>query len=135
MYEKNRDLILLCFFGFIYYSIVVGLNGHMTRVPLAEFFTIPFFIACLMGISISKISQMLEWPICFFFGGLLANLLLMSLMGIMGAPVVFAQLINTFSVTFAWFGTISIMILIGLFIGIFLKFSYQLVLGSLKIHL
>ncbi len=132
MYEKNKDLILVTLFGFIYYAIVIAINKDLTRIPLGEYFLTPFIIAILMGGSIRRSSQMIEWPLCFFFGGTLASLQLVFILSIFGLNFSFIKLAYTVSQTFAWFGSVSALILVGILIGAFLRASYNLALGSLK---
>jgi len=132
MYEENKDLVLVSFFGFIYYAIVIGLNGHLTRVPLGEYFLVPFLVATLMGMAISRPTQMLEWPLCFLFGGVLGSISIVLILSFLGLSFGFLQAAFTVSQTFAWFGVVSAMILIGILLGAFLKASYNLILGSLK---
>ena len=133
MYNKNRDLIILSFFGFIYYAIVVGLNGHLTKVPLGEYYIIPFIISVFMGISVVKSSQMLEWPLCFLFGGTIGSISIIGVLSVLGMSFNFYEVAFTISNTFAWFGVVSVTILIGILLGAFLRSTYNLVLGSLKI--
>ena len=132
-YNQNKDLVLLSFFGFIYYAIVVGLNGHLTKVPMGEYFLVPFALSVLMGMSIGRSSQMIEWPLCFLFGGTIGSLAIMVVLTVMGMSFDFYEVAFTLSNTFAWFGVVSVMMLIGILIGAFLKATYNLVLGSLKI--
>ena len=132
MYNKNKDLILLSFFGFIYYAIVVGLNGHLTRVPMGEYFLAPFIVSIFMGMAISRSSQMIEWPLCFMFGGTIGTMTIMVVLSLLGMSFDFYGIAFTISNTFAWFGVVSVMILMGLLLGAFLKSTYILVLGSLK---
>ena len=134
MYNKNKDLILLSFFGFIYYAIVVGMNGHLTKVPLGEYFLVPFLTSILLGMSISRSSQMLEWPLCFLFGGTIGSMTIMFVLSLLGMNFNLMTVAYTISNTFAWFGVVSAMILIGILIGAFLKASYNLVLGSLRMN-
>ena len=134
MYSKNKDLIILSFFGFIYYAIVVGMNGHLTRVPLGEYYLVPFIVSMFIGMSISRSSQMLEWPLCFLFGGTLGSLSLMVILSLLGMEFNFYKAAFTISNTFAWFGVVSVMMLTGILLGAFLKATYNLVLGSLKMN-
>ena len=134
MYSKNKDLIILSFFGFIYYAIVVGMNGHLTRVPLGEYYLVPFIVSMFIGMSISRSSQMLEWPLCFLFGGTLGSLSLMVILSLLGMEFTFYKAAFTISNTFAWFGVVSVMMLTGILLGAFLKATYNLVLGSLKMN-
>ena len=134
MYSKNKDLIILSFFGFIYYAIVVGMNGHLTRVPLGESYLVPFIVSMFIGMSISRSSQMLEWPLCFLFGGTLGSLSLMVILSLLGMEFTFYKAAFTISNTFAWFGVVSVMMLTGILLGAFLKATYNLVLGSLKMN-
>ena len=131
MYEKSKDLILLSFFGFIYYAIVVGMNGHMTKVPLGEYFILPFAISCFMGMAIHQTSQMIEWPLCFLFGGIMGTLSLMTVLSFLGMSFTVKTIAITLSGTFAWFGVVSLLILIGILFGAFCKATFNLVLGSL----
>ncbi len=133
MYNKNRDLILLSFFGFIYYAVVIGLNGHLTKVPMGEYFLVPFMVSVFMGMSIRRSSQMIEWPLCFLFGGTLGSIAIVGVLSLLGMPFSFFDIAFTISNTFAWFGVVSVMILIGILFGSFLRATYTLVLGSLKV--
>lgn len=133
VYNQNRDLVILSFFGFIYYAIVVGLNGHLTKVPMGEYFLAPFAVSIFMGMSIHRSSQMLEWPLCFLFGGTMGSMTLITVLSLLGMPFSFYDVAYTISNTFAWFGVVSVMILIGILLGAFLRATYNLVLGSLKI--
>jgi hypothetical protein len=135
MYEQNKDLILVSFFGFIYYAIVIGLNGHLTRIPLGEYFLVPFALAVLMGMAIGRPSQMLEWPLCFLFGGVTGSFSIVLILSFLGMSFSLQEVLFTLSQTFAWFGVVSAMILVGMLLGAFLKASYNLVLGSLQIPL
>lgn len=132
MYKKNKDLILVSLFGFIYYAIVIGFNGHLTKVPLGEYFVIPFIVSCLMGFVITRSSQMIEWPLCFLFGGTLGSITIVGVLSLLGMAFDSYQVAYTISNTFAWFGVVSAMILIGILLGSFLKATFNLVLGSLK---
>lgn len=134
MYNKNKDLILLSFFGFIYYAIVVGMNGHLTKVPLGEYFLVPFLTSIFLGMSISRSSQMLEWPLCFLFGGTIGSMTIMFVLSFLGMNFSLMSVAYTISNTFAWFGVVSAMILIGILLGAFFKASYNLVLGSLRMN-
>ena len=133
MYNKNRDLVILSFFGFIYYAVVVGLNGHLTKVPMGEYFIIPFIVSVFLGMSIARSSQMLEWPLCFLFGGTLGSISIIGVLSILGMNFDFYSIAFTISNTFAWFGVVSVMILIGILLGAFLRATYTLVLGSLNV--
>ncbi len=133
IYNQNRDLVLLSFFGFIYYAIVVGMNGHLTKVPMGEYFLVPFVISIFLGMSISRSSQMLEWPLCFLFGGVFGSMMIISVLSFFGMDFAFYDIAFTISNTFAWFGVVAVMILLGILMGAFLKATYNLVLGSLKI--
>jgi hypothetical protein len=132
LYHQNRDLVILSFFGFIYYAVVVGLSGHLTKVPMGEYFIVPFLVSILMGISISRTSQMIEWPLCFLFGGALGSINIIAVLSLLGMSFSFYDVAFTLSNTFAWFGVVSVMILIGILLGAFLKATYNLVLGSLN---
>ncbi len=133
IYNQNRDLVLLSFFGFIYYAIVVGMNGHLTKVPLGEYFLAPFILSVFMGLSIRRSSQMLEWPLCFLFGGVTGSIAIIGVLNFFGMPFDFYKVAFTISNTFAWFGVVSVMLLLGILLGAFLKATYTLILGSLKI--
>lgn len=135
MYNRNKDLILVSFFGFIYYAIVIGLNGHLTKIPLGEYFLIPFVLSVFMGIAISRPSQMIEWPLCFLFGGTLGTINIMVILSLLGMNFSFHDVAYTISQTLAWFGVVSALILIGILIGTFGRTTYNLVLGSLKMNL
>lgn len=134
LYYNNRDLILVSIIGFIYYAIVVGLNGHLTRVPMGEYFIVPFVLSVFMGMSIARSSQMLEWPLCFLFGGTVGSIMIMGMLALFGMDFSFYDVAFTISNTFAWFGVVSVLILIGILFGAFLKATYSLVLGSLKMN-
>lgn len=134
MYSKNKDLILLSFFGFIYYAIVIGLSGHLTRVPMGEYFLIPFVVSIFMGMAITRSSQMLEWPLCFMFGGTIGSLAIIVILSLLGMEFNFYKIAFTISNTFAWFGVVSVMMLMGILLGAFFKASYNLILGSLRIN-
>ena len=133
MYNKNRDLVILSFFGFIYYAIVVGLNGHLTKVPMGEYFIVPFIVSIFMGMSVARSSQMIEWPLCFLFGGTLGSMSIIGVLSLLGMNFDFYQIAFTISNTFAWFGVVSVLILMGILLGAFLKSTYTLILGSLNI--
>ncbi len=133
IYSQNRDLVLLSFFGFIYYAIVVGMNGHLTKVPMGEYFLAPFALSIFMGMSITRSSQMLEWPLCFLFGGVTGSMTLIAVLSFFGLTFSFYKIAFTVSSTFAWFGVVAVMLLLGILLGAFLKATYNLVLGSLKI--
>lgn len=135
LYYYNRDLVLVTFIGFIYYAIVVGMSGHLTRVPMGEYFLFPFVLSVFMGMSIQRSSQMLEWPLCFLFGGTLGSLTIMTVLALLGMNFTFLKIAFTISHTMAWFGVVAVMILIGILIGAFLRATYTLVLGSLKIKI
>lgn len=134
MYNRDKDLILVCFFGFIYYAIVIGLNGHLTQLPLGEYYLIPFILSTLMGISISRPSQMIEWPLCFLFGGTVGCLNIILILSLLGMHFSFHDVVYTISQTLAWFGAVAVMITIGILIGTFSRTTYNIVLGSLKIQ-
>jgi len=134
MYKQNKDLILVSLFGFIYYAIVIGFNGHLTKVPLGEYFIIPFVVACLMGLVIVRPSQMIEWPLCFFFGGTLGSISIICVLSLLGMSFNYYEIAFTLSNTFAWFGVVSAMILIGILIGSFLKATFNLIFGSLRMN-
>lgn len=134
MYKQNRDLILISVFGFIYYAIVIGLNGHLTRVPLGHYFLVPFFVAVFMSFSIQRSSQIIEWPLCFLFGGTIASSTLIVVLSLLGMQFTLYDVAYTLSQTFAWFGTVSAMMMIGILAGTFLKATYNLVMGSLAIN-
>ena len=135
MYERNKDLVLVSFFGFIYYAIVVGFSGSLTQVPMGEYFILPFLISILMGMSLAKSSQMIEWPLCFLFGGSTGSIMMVLVLSVLGRPFSIIEMASTISHTFAWFGGISAMIIIGIMIGAFMKATYTLVLGSLKVSI
>ena len=135
MYNRNKDLIIVSFFGFIYYAIVIGMNGHLTRIPLGEYFLIPFIVSTLMGFSIRRPSQMIEWPLCFLFGGTLGSINIIVILSFLGMNFSFYKVAYTISHTFAWFGVVAAMILIGILLGSFLKATYSLIMGSLDISL
>lgn len=132
MYEKNKDLILVSIFGFIYYAIVIGLNGHLTRVPLGEYFIVPFAVSVLMGMTITRPEQMLEWPLCFLFGGVIGSLTIVTFLSLSGLSYGIVQSLYILSQTFAWFGVIAALILVGILTGAFLKATFNMVMGSLK---
>ncbi len=134
MYNKNKDILLLRFFGFIYYAIVVGMNGHLTKVPLGEYFLVPFITSIFLGMGISRSSQMLEWPLCFLFGGTTGSLTIMAVLTVLGMKFTIISIAFTLSNTLAWFGVISVMILLGILLGAFLRATYTLILGSLRIN-
>lgn len=133
MYNKSKDLIIVTLYGFIYYAIVIGLNGHLTRVPLGEYFIFPFLLACFMGIMISRPSQMLEWPLCFLFGGTLGTIGIVTVLSILGMEFTVLSIVAIISHTLAWFGTVSVMILAGLLLGTFFKATLNLIFGSLHV--
>ncbi|MEM7646953.1 MAG: hypothetical protein AAF203_08595 [Pseudomonadota bacterium] len=135
MYNKSKDLILISFFGFIYYAIVVGLNGHLTKVPLGEYFVMPFAIACFMGMIIQRTSQIIEWPLCFLFGGTIGSVALISVLSFLGMEFTLRSIAFTVSSTFAWFGVMATLILVGILIGSFLRSTFTLVMGSLRMTL
>lgn len=133
MYERNKDLILVSVFGFIYYAIVIGLNGHLTRVPLGEYFIAPFIVSVLMGMTISRPEQMLEWPLCFLFGGVSGSATILIFLSLFGSSMGLIQGLYVISQTFAWFGVIAALILVGILSGSFVKATFNLVMGSLRI--
>lgn len=135
MYEKNKDLILVTLFGFIYYAIVIALHQDIERIPLGVYFIAPFIVAILMGFALREPSQMIEWPLCFFFGGITASVHLLFIVSLIGMPMSILKAVFIMSQTFAWFGSLSAMILIGLLVGGFFRASYNLVLGSLNVSI
>jgi hypothetical protein len=133
MYSRNKDLVIVSFFGFIYYAIVIGLSNNLTQIPLGEYFLLPFIVAILMSFSIRHPEQMIEWPLCFLFGGTIGAINIIIVLSFLGVDFSFYKIAHTLSHTFAWFGVISSMILIGILIGAFLKATYHIVMGSLDI--
>ena len=133
MYERNKDLVLVSFFGFIYYAIVVGFTNNLTQVPMGEYFMLPFIISILMGMSIAKSSQMIEWPLCFLFGGTTASVMMVMVLTVLGHSFKSIEVASIVSHTFAWFGGIAAMITVGILLGAFIRATYILVLGSLQI--
>ena len=104
MYQRNKDLILLFISGFMYYAIVVGLSGHLTKVPMGEYFATPFIVSCFLGFAVTRSSQMIEWPLCFLFGGTLGSLCIMGVLSSLGMSFNFVTMAATLSHTLAWFG-------------------------------
>lgn len=132
IYDQNRDLILLSFFGYIYYAIIIAMNGHLTNIPMGEYFLVPFIVSIFMGISVVRSSQMLEWPLCFLFGGTLGSITIIGVLSLLGMSFNFYDIVFTINTTFAWFGAVSAMILLGILLGAFFRATYLLVLGSLR---
>ena len=133
MYLKNRDLILISLYGFIYYAIVVGLNGHLTKIPSGEYFYLPFFISLFMGMIISESSQIMEWPVCFLFGGAAGTASIVGILSYLGMPFTIMEFAKTMVHTLSWYGLLSAMMMVGILIGYFLKLTFNMVLGSLRI--
>lgn len=134
MYKHNRDIILIIFFGFIYYAITVGFNRDLTQIPLGKSFVLPFVASIFMGFALQKPSQLLEWPLSFMFGGIFGAIMIIPILGFLGLNFSLSQIGETLSFTLAWFGTHSVLILSGLFISNLVRAVFDLILGSLRIH-
>ena len=132
-YDQNKDLILIGLSGLIYYAIVIGLNGHLSNVPLAEYFLVPLAVSCFLGMAVQKPLQMIEWPLCFMFGGAIGCITLLSILKSIGMPMNIYQAAFTISSTLAWFGVITTLVLVGILVGVFMKATFNLVMGSLQV--
>ncbi|MCJ8278319.1 MAG: hypothetical protein MJK18_15885 [Bdellovibrionales bacterium] len=132
MYSRSRDLILVSLFGFIYYAIVVGMNGHLTKIPSGEYFLAPFALSILMGIAISYSGQIMEWPLCFMFGGSLGSVTIIGVLNYLGMEFTMMEMAKTVVHTLSWYGLLAAMMMVGILIGYFLKLTFNVLLGSLK---
>ena len=134
MYRHNRDLILIIFFGFIYYAVTVGFNHNLTQIPLGKSLILPFVISLFMGFAIQKPSQLIEWPLSFMFGGIFGAITIIPILSFLGLNFSLNQIGETLSFTLAWFGADSVLILLGLFISNLVRAVFDLFLGSLRIY-
>ena len=133
MYLKNRDLILISLYGSIYYAIVVGMNGHLTKIPSGEYFYLPFLISLFMGIVISESSQIMEWPVCFLFGGATGTLSIIGVLTYLGMDFTVMEFAKTMVHTLSWYGLLAAMMMVGILVGYFLKLTFNIVFGSLRL--
>ena len=133
MYSKNRDLILVSLFGFIYYAIVIGMNGHLSKIPSGEYFLTPFALSLLMGIAIQSSSQILEWPICFLFGGSFGAVTIVGVLSYLGMEFTMMDMARTVVHTMTWYGLLAAMMTVGILVGYFLKLTFNVIMGSLRI--
>lgn len=133
MYLKNRDLILISLYGFIYYAIVVGMNGHLTKIPSGEYFYLPFLISLFMGIAINESSQIMEWPVCFLFGGTTGTLSIIGVLTYLGMDFTVMEFAKTMVHTLSWYGLLAAMMMVGILVGYFLKLTFNIVFGSLRL--
>ena len=127
MYRKVKDLILVSFLGMFYYAVVVGLNGHLTKVPLGEYYFAAFTLAVALGVLVDRPSQLIEWPLCFLFGGTSGSLILLAILQYLGMNFTQEQLLYTISSTFAWFGVLAVTLMVGVIMGAMFKLSYALI--------
>ncbi|MCB0378131.1 MAG: hypothetical protein KDD33_06540 [Bdellovibrionales bacterium] len=133
MYQKSRDLILISLFGMIYYAVAVAMTGHLNKIPAVEFFAIPFVVAILLGFIIQASHQIIEWPLCYLFGGAVGSVLMVGVLSYLGVEFNLMQFSQVISHTFAWFGILAGIMLVGILVGYFLRLTVNLILGSLKV--
>jgi hypothetical protein len=76
---------------------------------------------------------MLEWPLCFLFGGVSGSATILIFLSLFGSSMGLIQGLYVISQTFAWFGVIAALILVGILSGSFVKATFNLVMGSLRI--
>ena len=131
MHERNNDLILITFFGFIHHVIMFGFNLYLIQIPSIEHFTVLLTASVFMGLAIQTPSQMIEWPLCFLFGSALGALNIVPLLIIFGMNFNFHQMTNMLYHTLIRSSFLSSTIFVGLLISGFIRVVFDSVMGSL----
>ena len=109
------------------------MNGHLTKVPSGEYFIAPFAISLFMGMAVNHSSQILEWPLCFMFGGASGSVTIIAILEYFGMNFTMVEFAKTIAHTLSWYGLLSGMMVVGILVGYFLKLTFNIVLGSLKV--
>ena len=126
---RTYDLLKMSLLGLVYYSIVVTVTGELTEVPPGLYIVLPIAFSFVFGLTVQRPSQVFEWPLCFLFGGTIGTLLMMGVLTVMGKDFEIYQMAFTLSSTFAWFGVISVNVLLGNTLGAITKVVYLMILG------
>jgi hypothetical protein len=123
MVQRNNDLILMILLGVAFYYVNIYINAFPVEQQIYVGIAFSFFC----GLFLSGYHQMVEWPLCFYFGGILSSAIPIAIQYTATQKLDLAILVSRFEATTLWYGIFLTSWIIGLPLGIFIQ---RLIMGS-----